>query len=199
MRRLRRRRFSLVVDFQGYGETALLTWLTGAPERWGQRVSRPARLGLYKRPDPRRPHPPRRWNLSLLGQCGLKSSPVRNVFHLHSENVKSALCCFTEQHLDPANNPLPPALHQFTPQELAAGKLSGAGSTLEGTRPANHLRGRSGRPVGVGTVRDSGHVVSSRSAMLTTAGLMKLSTLVVGGDTGALHLAVAMGKRVSWW
>ena len=32
--------------------------------------------------------------------------------------------------------------------------------------------------------------------MLTTAGLMKLSTLVVGGDTGALHLAVAMGKRV---
>jgi ADP-heptose:LPS heptosyltransferase len=29
-----------------------------------------------------------------------------------------------------------------------------------------------------------------------TAGLLQLSTLVVGGDTGALHLAVAQGKRV---
>jgi ADP-heptose:LPS heptosyltransferase len=32
--------------------------------------------------------------------------------------------------------------------------------------------------------------------MLTTVGLMKLATLVVGGDTGTLHPAVAMGKRV---
>jgi ADP-heptose:LPS heptosyltransferase len=32
--------------------------------------------------------------------------------------------------------------------------------------------------------------------LLTTAGLMKLSTVIVGGDTGLLHLAVAMGKRV---
>ena len=32
--------------------------------------------------------------------------------------------------------------------------------------------------------------------MLVTGGLMKLSSCVLGGDTGALHLAVAMGKRV---
>ena len=30
LRRLRRSRFSLAVDFQGYGETALLAWCTGA-------------------------------------------------------------------------------------------------------------------------------------------------------------------------
>src|ERR1039457_5019397 len=35
LRRLRRGHFSLAVDFQGYGETALLTWFTRAPERWG--------------------------------------------------------------------------------------------------------------------------------------------------------------------
>ncbi len=29
-----------------------------------------------------------------------------------------------------------------------------------------------------------------------SAGLAKLSTLTVGGDTGLLHLAVAMGRRV---
>jgi ADP-heptose:LPS heptosyltransferase len=32
--------------------------------------------------------------------------------------------------------------------------------------------------------------------LIVTAGLMKLSTLIVGGDTGLLHLAVAMDKRV---
>jgi ADP-heptose:LPS heptosyltransferase len=29
-----------------------------------------------------------------------------------------------------------------------------------------------------------------------SASLVKLSTLVLGGDTGLMHLAVAMGKRV---
>ena len=32
--------------------------------------------------------------------------------------------------------------------------------------------------------------------MLVTGGLAKLSTLVLGSDTGVLHLAVAAGKRV---
>jgi ADP-heptose:LPS heptosyltransferase len=32
--------------------------------------------------------------------------------------------------------------------------------------------------------------------LLVTGGLMQLSSLVLGGDTGTLHLAVAQGKRV---
>ena len=35
LRRLRTGGFSLVVDFQGYGETAWLARVTGAPQRWG--------------------------------------------------------------------------------------------------------------------------------------------------------------------
>src|ERR1017187_2039952 len=42
--RLRRPRFSLAVDFQGYGETALLTWWTGGPATLGERLS-PSRRG----------------------------------------------------------------------------------------------------------------------------------------------------------
>src|SRR5262245_57998604 len=42
-------RFKLVVDFQGFGETGLLTWLTGAPERWGS-VYRQNRKWAYTRP-----------------------------------------------------------------------------------------------------------------------------------------------------
>ncbi len=44
-------------------------------------------------------------------------------------------------------------------------------------------------------VRRAGFRTSAGASLLVTAGLMKLSTLVIGGDTGLLHLAVAMGKR----
>ena len=35
IRRLRREKFSLAVDLQGYVETAALAWCSGAPQRWG--------------------------------------------------------------------------------------------------------------------------------------------------------------------
>ena len=41
-----------------------------------------------------------------------------------------------------------------------------------------------------------GFVVSAGVPLLVTGGLMQLSTLILGGDTGALHLAVAQGRRV---
>ena len=47
-RRLRGGKFSLVVDFQGYGETAWLAWLSGAPQRWGS-VYGPGRRWAYTR------------------------------------------------------------------------------------------------------------------------------------------------------
>jgi len=197
VRRLRRGRFSHVVDFQGYGETALLTWLTGARERWGS-VYRDRRAWAYTKGPTRddRIHPAD-WNLSLLGQCGLKPGPVRNEFHLPSDSVNSALCCFTEQHLDPARptlylQPYTSSRHKNWPLEnylaLAAHWRSHSLQIIFGGGPADRLA--------LEPARNDGHVVSAGVPMLTTAGLMKLSTLVVGGDTGVLHLAVAMGKRV---
>ena len=44
--------------------------------------------------------------------------------------------------------------------------------------------------------RAAGFTVLAGVPRMTDAGLMKLSSLVVGGDTGFLHLAVALGKRV---
>src|ERR1035437_6851729 len=80
MGRLRRPRFSLAVDFQGYGETALLTWWTGAPQRWGS-VYRPGRKWAYTQGVNRDPgqHPPEGF-LSLLDACGLPAAPIRNQF-----------------------------------------------------------------------------------------------------------------------
>lgn len=44
--------------------------------------------------------------------------------------------------------------------------------------------------------RQAGFAVSAGAPPLVSAGLVRLSALVLGGDTGLLHLAVAMGKRV---
>jgi len=111
--------------------------------------------------------------------------------------VNSALCCFTEQHLDPARptlylQPYTSSPHKNWPLEnylaLAAHWRSHSLQIIFGGGPADRLA--------LEPARNDGHVVSAGVPMLTTAGLMKLSTLVVGGDTGVLHLAVAMGKRV---
>src|SRR5579862_7717879 len=79
-RTLMRKKFSLVIDLQGYGETALLTWLTRAPQRWGS-VYRNARGLAYTRGVTRDPalHPVD-WNLFLLKQCGAETKSVRNEF-----------------------------------------------------------------------------------------------------------------------
>jgi ADP-heptose:LPS heptosyltransferase len=44
--------------------------------------------------------------------------------------------------------------------------------------------------------RAAGFPVAAGQPLLVTGGLMKLSKLIIGGDTGVVHLAVAMGNRV---
>jgi ADP-heptose:LPS heptosyltransferase len=43
---------------------------------------------------------------------------------------------------------------------------------------------------------DKRFIISAGVPLLVTGGLMQSSALVLGGDTGALHLAVALGRRV---
>ena len=44
--------------------------------------------------------------------------------------------------------------------------------------------------------RAAGFAVSAGASLLTTAGLIQLAQVTVGGVTGLLHLGVAMGRRV---
>ena len=54
IRRLRAGKFSLAVDLQGNGESAWLTWLTGAPQRWCV-VHKPSRRRAYTHSTGRQP------------------------------------------------------------------------------------------------------------------------------------------------
>ena len=80
VRRLRPGRFDLAIDLQGYGETALLTWLTRAPARWSA-VYRPSRRWAYTHPVAERAdvHPAQA-HLLLLRSQGVAAEIVRNEF-----------------------------------------------------------------------------------------------------------------------
>jgi ADP-heptose:LPS heptosyltransferase len=196
-RRLRRGKFSLVVDFQGYGETAWLARLSGAPQRWGN-VYGPGRRWAYTHGVTRneRIHHVD-WYLSLLEQCGLPPGKIVNEFVLPEEALGEAQKFFVAHNLDAAKpvlfiQPFTSSPHKNWPLDryLAVarhGREHGL-QILFGGGPAERAA--------LEPARQAGFPVSAGVSLLVTGGLMKLSSLVLGGDTGALHLAVAMGKRV---
>ncbi len=195
--RMRDGKFSLVVDFQGYGETAWLTRVTGAPQRWGQ-VHRAKRGWAYTRPiEPIPAVHPAEAHLGLLKLCGLSTGTIRNDFALPETAVNAARAWFAEHRLDAAKptlyvQPLTSGPHKDWPLEnyLAVARSwrsRGAQIILGGGPDDRAALEPAGR---------EGFAVSAGVPLLVTAGLMQLSTLILGGDTGAIHLAVAQGKRV---
>jgi ADP-heptose:LPS heptosyltransferase len=195
--RLRREKFSLVVDFQGYGETALLTWCTRARQRWGS-VYKRGRSRAYTRGVNRNSdiHPVE-WNLSLLQQCGLRTGRIRNEFILPDAPLAEARRLFAAENLAAGKpvlflQPFTSAPKKNWPLEsylVLARHWQGRGvQVLFGGGPAD-------RPA-LEPARQAGFPVFAGAPLLVAAGLMKLSTLILGGDTGLLHLAVAMDKRV---
>ena len=196
LRRLRAGKFDLVVDFQGFGETAWLTRFTGAPRRWGSVYGQGRRwaytLGVER--DNALHHVER--SLAILRAGGLNPANLRNTFELPPPAHAAAMEFFEKNRMDPARStmflqPFTSTPHKDWPLEnyLAVAEHWQAqgwqvifgGGPGDRARLENTLAGR--------------HVTSAGVSLLVTGGLMQLSTLVLGGDTGALHLAVALGRR----
>lgn len=189
--------YDLVVDFQGYGETAWLSWLTRAPQRWGQ-VYRPGRARAYTRAVRRidEIHPVDE-HLRFLSECGLKTEKAKNVFVLPAEKRAAAEKLFVDFGLDP-NRPAV-FIQPFTssPQknwplekslELARRLRELKIQVLFGGGPADRAR--------LGPALLEKFPVAAGTDMLTSCGLAVLCAVVVGGDTGLLHMATASGRRV---
>ena len=197
LRRLRGGKFSLAVDFQGYGETAWLTWLTGAPQRWGS-VYSTGRKWAYTQGVTRNDNIQiADWNLSLLEQCGLKPGPIRNEFFLPDGALEDARRFFATQGLDTAKPTL--FIQPFTSTPKKNWPLENYLTLASYWRMIGFQVIFSGGPVDCAALepaRQRGFLTSAGVPLLTSAGIAKLSTLVVGGVTGLLHLAVAMQKRV---
>lgn len=197
VRRLRQPRFSLTIDFQGYGETALLSWLSGARQRWGTIYAR-GRKWAYTHNVPRdsKVHPAEA-HLGFLRACGLSTSPVRNEFVLPASDEEQARSFLVAQgfRLD-----MPLLLLQpFTSSPEKEWPLDHYLAIAQHWKEREWQVLFSGGPADRTKLQPAsqrGFAVSAGVPLLVTAGLMKVANLVVGGDTGLLHLAVAMGKRV---
>jgi len=197
LRRLRAGKFSLTVDFQGFGETAWLARITGAPQRWGS-VYGPGRNWAYTRGEKRddRLHLAH-WNLELLARCGVRCRSVKNEFALPSSVLADAQKFFADNHLDVARPTL--LIQPFT-------------STAQKNWPlenflavARHWRNAGVQVIFVGGPKDSTALEAARAEkfcvatdqpLLVSAALASLSTITLGGDSGLGHLAVALGRRV---
>ena len=194
---LRQKKFSLAIDFQGFGETALITWLTRAPQRWGT-VYQSMRGFAYTQGVLRNPkiHPAES-NLLLLKQCGLSVDSARNEFVLPASAMAEARQLFAKLGLNSGKPAL--FIQPFTSSPQKDWPLENYLAL------ANHWRnagvqvlfgGGPGELPRLESVSKAGFPIAAGAPLLVSAGLAKLCTLVVGGDTGLLHLAVAMNKRV---
>ena len=196
VRDLRQKRFSHVIDFQGYGETAWFSWLSGAPERWG-RVHRPARAWAYTHglaTDDRMQIAD--WNLGLLQAGGLPIGRIRNEFVLPPEAKADARQFFQDHQLVPGKptlfiQALTSSRKKNWPLEhyllLAEHSRQRGVQVLFGGGPADRDA--------LEPARKAGFVVATGVPLLVAGGLTELSTVVTGGITGLLHLAVALQKR----
>jgi ADP-heptose:LPS heptosyltransferase len=196
-RRLRRGKFSLAVDFQGYGETAWLARLSGAPQRWGAVYGR-GRQWAYTCSMTRneRTHHVERY-LSLLEHCGLRRGMIRNEFVLPDKALEEARQFFAGHDLSVARPTL--FVQPFTSSPNKNWPLDRQLAVARHWQAQGWqilFGGGPGEQGALEPVRQAGFPVSAGVSLLATGGLMKLSSLILGGDTGALHLAVAMNKRV---
>ena len=196
-RGISRRRYDIVVDFQSYGETAWLSWLTRAPQRWGL-VSRPSRAWAYTCAVPRDEtvHSVDA-QLRVLAAGGLDTSHPENIFELPSENQIAAKKLFFEFGLG-ADRPTV-FIQPFT-------SSSGKDWPLEKWLAlARQLRSMEIQVLFGGGPADRGKLepamqerfpVAAGTDLLTSCSLAARCALVIGADTGLLHIANAVGCRV---
>jgi ADP-heptose:LPS heptosyltransferase len=196
--RLTRARFALAIDFQGFGETAFLSWFTRAPQRWGS-VYRPRRKWAYTRGVARdaKLHPID-YNLDLLRQAGgLERNHIHNEFVLPEKAAQDALQFFSANKLSSEVETIFIQPFTSTPHKTWALEHFIQTARLWQKRGVQVLFGGGpGDKMALAPASQAGFPVAAGGSPLFSAGLVNQSTLVLGGDTGLLHLAVAMRKRV---
>src|SRR5262249_1403119 len=179
----------LVIDFHGFGETALLSWWTRAPKRWGI-LNRRSRAWAYTHSVYRnRLLHPAQVNLELLHRAGgIKPSPISEWYLLPKNIMNQAQDWFRKQGLNESMPTLFIQPFSSDPRKdwplkcylVAAAHWKARGiQVLFGSGPADLQA--------LEPARRAGFPVAAGASLLVSAGLANLSGLVLGGDTGLLH------------
>lgn len=189
--------FSLVVDLQGYGETAFFSRWSGAPKRWGYRAGRLRRRAYTIAMERTEGVHPVQGHLDLLSMAGLGSVAAGNAFHVAPSMEARALRFLSERGIGPGTSwaylqPFTSAAEKNWPLErylrLATSLRMGGCRLLWG--------GGERDMAAMGAAGVPGQELLSGVARPLVAALLRHASVVVGGDTGFLHLAVALGRPV---
>jgi ADP-heptose:LPS heptosyltransferase len=195
-RAIAKTRYDIVVDFQSYGETAWVSWLTRAPQRWGV-LNRASRAWAYTHAVLRDDNAhPVDTNLRCLAECGVDTSHPENIFELPSENQAAAERLSLEFGLRPDRPTVFIQPFTSTPGKdwplkkwlaLARRLRSLEIQALFGGGPADRAR--------LEPAISDNFPVAAGTDLLTSCGLAARCDLVIGPDTGLLHMASAAGCR----
>ena len=134
--------------------------------------------------------------IQLLQDSGLKIGNAPNDFQLPAAALADAQKFLADQKITAQPvlflQPVTRSPHKAWPLAnylaLARDFKARGGAVIFGGGPADRVR--------LEPARAEGFTIAAGQPLLVTGGLMKLSKLVIGGDTGAVHLAVALGQRV---
>lgn len=210
LRVIRVNNYQLIVDFSGHVEHAPLLWLSGTKHRWGSARSRKLLHSLgYTNIFIRQSHRQRHLDpaqdmhlidqhLELLKQGGLSSFPIKNEYIVPAENLEKAKALFSKWDLSLQRPTL--FIQPFT-GETTSGKIWPLDHYI---RLADFWREKGvqvlfgGGPSDLEKLKNIATrfpVAAGQSDFITSVGLTVLASVVVGGDTGLMHAALAAGKR----
>ncbi len=196
---IQKENFDLIIDLHGFGETALLSWLSGTKSRWGN-SNHKFRSIFYtlnvKRDNHNHIHIIDR-QLDFLIKAGLKLGTINNNYVLPNSEISKAQQLLEEfgySSLKPTIFIQPFTYHSFKNWPLDnylqyAEYWNQRGVQIVfGGGPADKEK--------LTKIAAKYPVTAGKASLLTNAGLMGCSSLIIGGDTGLLHIATAMGKQV---
>lgn len=198
---IRNNNYQLVVDFAGHGEHAILLWLSGIKHRWGLIKSRkPIREWFYTKTLIRHLNNVHLidQHLKLLEKGGLKLFPVKNQYVIPKENLEKAKVLFNNWGLSLqkptifmqpfTGNGHPGKIWPLDRYVTLAEYWEKQGlQVLFGGGPSERKK--------LNDIATRFPVAAGQADLITSVGLTTLSSIVVGGDTGLMHAALAAGTR----
>ena len=211
---LRRRRFDVTIDLQGYAKSALLALATGARYRLGWWRLRDG-ANLVSRALPRLPTSIHRvdWFLDVARALGIPNPGVRFPLHIPiqaRESIAARLASagiaggrtFVVMNQAAGNPPRRWARQRFGELALEMALRFGLPTVLIGTTPeaadceAVVEQVRTGLEARIGGDGLAPLNLAGATTLKETAALLDSCALHVSGDTGSTHIAAALGTPV---
>ena len=204
---LRRENYSIAIDLQGLFKSGLITKISGAKRRIGRAEAREFAGTFYteKAPSQAGKHIIDQY-LGIVERAGAKWESVPNmVFPVTTRDQAYARVLLTEPPLDEANRPIvvlnPSAgkVNKQWPPEAFARLADSLIAELDAlclvTGAPND--GPLGEAIVAAARRSPNlHNIVGRTSLHQLAGLLSQCNLFVGGDTGPMHIAQAVGCPV---